>query len=152
MYKDVITRKNGKSVPVALVAGLLALWTGVKFIGGIPLYIQFALKKFVNHSMGFAPFLLVSIAFLMFGVSSAFCCFVARRAMAPRTVEGTVGAVHRREVHGLVSIRVFVCRRTYTIAGRNLIDKTTNPESWVGKKARLGVGALEMVHSVEIDE
>jgi hypothetical protein len=152
MYKDVVRRKDGKNLPIAVVAGLLALWTGVKFVGGIPLYIQFALKKFVHHSMGLAPFLLVSIAFLMFAVSSAFCCFVARRAMVPRTVEGTVGAVHRREVHGLVSIRMFVCHRTYTIAGRNLIDKATNPENWVGKRARLGIGALEMVHFMEIDE
>lgn len=152
MYRDIIRRKDGKNVPVALVAVLLALWMGVKFIGGLPLYDRFVLRKFVNHSMGLAPFVLVSIAFFIFGVCSAFCCFVARRAIVPRIVEGSIESVLKREVLGLVSIRMLVCRRGYTIAGRNLIDKTTNPENWAGKRARIGVGALEMIYSLEIDE
>ena len=152
MYKDVMRRKEGKSVPVALVAGLLALWSGVKFVGGVAIFIKNDLTRFVNHSLGHLPFLLISVILLMYGAFCALCCFFARGAVVPRTLEGRIVTASRREFPGGVNIRMLACGRRYTLGGRDLLNQTVNPQNWVGKKARLGVGALERLLSLEIDE
>jgi hypothetical protein len=86
---------------------------------------------------------------------SWFYCYIAARMMFPRIVEGTIESVrppNSRALPAFASVILVISGKGYRARVRNL--GTLQPDAWVGRRVRLGVGSsvFRTAYFIEVED
>jgi hypothetical protein len=145
---------------LALLPFAIGFWFGVKFMLGAPIFMRAARHSLVDHfhahpKFAVVFFALALVSYSLYGVTAWGYCYISARMVFPRIVEGTIESVRKprsRSVLAFASVILDKSGKEYRVRMRNL--GALNPDTWVGQRARLGVGAFPFrtAYFIEVED